>query len=66
MVDDILSHGKCNLIVTVVFIRVIKLNISLVFISQPCFVLSKNVKLSSTQRFTTKIANKRQLAFNSI
>ena len=42
------------------FIRCRKLNISLVFITQSCFSVPKDVRLNSTH-FITKINNKREL-----
>ena len=58
---------KLNPIVTGLFIRGRKLNISLVFITQSYFAVSKNIRLSSTNYFVMKIPNKRELpriAFN--
>ena len=42
------TNKKLNPIVTELFIRRRKLNISLVFITQPYFVVPKNIKLNST------------------
>ena len=58
---------KLNPIVTGLFIRGRKLNISLVFITQSYFAVSKNIRLSSRNYFVMKIPNKRELpriAFN--
>ena len=44
----ILSNKKLNIIVTELFIRDRKLNISLVFIPQSCFAVLKNIRLNST------------------
>ena len=61
------SNKKLNPIVTEIFIRGRKLNISLVFITEFYFPVSKNVRLNSTHYFIMKILNKRelqQIAFN--
>ena len=67
MIVDILSNKKINQIVTELFIKGRKLNISLVFITCTCFVLPKNVGLNSTHHFIMKILKKwelQQTAFN--
>ena len=54
-------------IVTELFIRGKKLNISLVFITQSYFTVPKNIRLNSTHYFVIEILNKRelqQIAFN--
>ena len=43
------------------FIRGRKLNISIVFITQSYFKIPKNVRLTTTHFFITKIPNKREL-----
>ena len=43
------------------FIRGRKLNISVVFITQSCFKVPKDVRLNSTHFFIMKISNKREL-----
>ena len=55
------NNKKLNSIVTELFIRGRKLNISLVFITQSCFKVPKDVRQSSTQFFIMKILNKREL-----
>ena len=50
-----------NPIVTELFIRGKKLNISIVFITQSYFKVSKDVRLNSTHFFIMKIPNKREL-----
>ena len=58
---------KNNPIVTELFIRERKLNISLVFITQSYFDVAKSIRLNSTHYFVMKIPNKRELlqtAFN--
>ena len=56
---DMLSNKKLNPIVIELFIRGIKLNISLVFIRQSYFVVPKNIRLNSTHNFVMKVLNKR-------
>ena len=48
MIVDMKSNEKLSPIVTDLFFRGIKLNISLVFISQPYFKMSKTIKLNGT------------------
>ena len=67
MIADMLSYKKLNPMVTEVFCRRIKLNISIVFITQSYFVAPKIIGLNSTHYFIMKIPNKRecqQIAFN--
>ena len=67
MIADMLSNKKLDPIVTELFIRGRKLNISLVFITQSYFTVPKNIRLNSTYYFIMKIPNKRELqqtAFN--
>ena len=67
MIADMLSNKKLNPIVTELFIRGGKLNISLVFITQSYFAVLKNVRLDSIHCFVMKIPNERklqQIAFN--
>ena len=61
MIADMISNKKSNSIVTELFIRGTKLNISLVFITQSYFKVPKDVKLNSTYFFIMKILNKREL-----
>ena len=66
MIADMLSNKKLNPIVTELFIRERKLNISLVFITQFFFAVPKNIRLNSTHCFVMKISNQkklRQIAF---
>ena len=56
-----LSNKKLNPIVTQLFIRGRKLNISLIFITQSYFTVPKNIRLNSTHYFIMKIPNKREL-----
>ena len=48
IIADMSTNKKLNPIVTELFIRRRKLDISLVFITQPYFVVPKNIKLNST------------------
>ena len=67
MITDLLSNKKLNSVVTELFIRGIKLNISLVFITQSYFAVPKNIRLNSTHYFILENSNKRefqQTAFN--
>ena len=67
MIAHMLSNKKLNPIVTELFIRRIKLNISLVFFTQSYDAVPKNIKLNSAYYFVMKIPNKRefkQIAFN--
>ena len=50
-----------NPVVTELFIRGTKLNISIAFITQSYFKVSKEVRLNSTHFFIMKIPNKREL-----
>ena len=59
MIAEMLSNKKLNQIVTELFIRGRKLNISLVFITQTYFALPKNIRLNSTHYFIMEIPNKR-------
>ena len=48
MIADMLNNKKLNPMVTELFIRCRKLNISLVFITQSYFAVPKNIRLNST------------------
>ena len=61
MIADMINNKKLNPIVTELFIRGRKLNISIVFITQPYFKVPKDVRLNSTHFFIMKIPNKREL-----
>ena len=58
MIADMLKNKKLTLMVTELFIRGKKLNISLVFITQSYFSVPKNISLNSTHNFVMKIPNK--------
>ena len=61
MIGDMINNKKLNSIVTKLFIRGRKLNISLVFIAQSYFKVPKDVRLNSIHIFVMKIPNKREL-----
>ena len=61
MIADMINNKMLNSIVTELFIRGRKLNISLVFITQSYFKVLKDVTLNTTHFFITKIPNKREL-----
>ena len=51
MIADMINNNKVNPIVTDMFIRGRKLNISIVFITQSYFKVSKDARLNSTHFF---------------
>ena len=61
MIADMIHNKKLNSIVTELFIRGRKLNISLVFITQSYFKVPKDVRLNTTHFFIAKIPNRREL-----
>ena len=61
MIADMINNKKLNSVVTELFIRGRKLNITLVFITQPYFKVQKDIRLNSTHFFIMKILNKREL-----
>ena len=61
MIADMINDKKLNSIATELFIRGRKLNISLVFITQSYFKVSKDVRLNTTHFFIPKIPNKGEL-----
>ena len=58
MIADMLSNKKIHSIVTELFLRGNKLNISLVFVTQSYFAVPKNIRMNSTYRFFVRITNK--------
>ena len=56
-----ISNKSINLIVTELFIRLIKLDVSVVFTAQSHFSVPKNIRLNSTHYFVMTIPNKREL-----
>ena len=61
MIADMINNKKLNSIVTELFIRGRKLNISLVFITQSYFKVPKDVRLNTSHFFISKSPNKREL-----
>ena len=61
MIANMINNKKLNPIVTEMFIRNRKRNISIVFITQSYFKVPKHVRLNSTHVFIMKIPNKREL-----
>ena len=56
-----INDKKLNPVVTELFIRSRKLNISIVFITQSYFKVPKEVRLNTTYFFNMRIPNKREL-----
>ena len=61
MIADMIDNKKLNSIVTELFIRGRKLNISLFFITQSYFKVPKDVRQNATHFFIMKVPNKREL-----
>ena len=59
MIVDMINNKKLNPVVTELFLRGRKLNISTVFITQSYFKVPKDIRLNSTHFFKIKIPNKR-------
>ena len=59
MIADIIKNKKLNSIVTELFIRGRKINISLVFNTQSYFKVPEDVRPNTTHFFISKIPNKR-------
>ena len=60
-IADMLSNKKLNPIVTELFIKGRKLDVSLVFITQSYFAVPKDIRLNLRHDFVMKIPNKREL-----
>ena len=56
---DMKSNKKLSTIITELLLRGKKLNISLAFISQSHFKITKTIRLNATHYFIMKIYNKR-------
>ena len=54
MIADMISNKKLNTVVSELFIRGRKLNISIVFITQSYFKVPKDIRLNSTHFFIMK------------
>ena len=68
MIVDMINNKKLNSIVTELFIRGRKLNISLAFIKQSYFKFPEDVGLNTTHFFIAKIPDERglkQIAVNN-
>ena len=61
MIADMINNKELNSIVTELSVRGRKLNISIVFIMQSYFKVTKDVRLISAHFFIMKIPNKREL-----
>ena len=61
MIGDMIHNKTLNSIVTELFIRGIKLNISFVFTTQSYFKVPKYVRLNTSYFFIAKFPNKREL-----
>ena len=61
MIADMEANKKLSPIVTELFLRRRKLNISLDFISQSYFEMPKDIRLNATRCFIMKTNNKREL-----
>ena len=61
MTADIIASKRYPAIIKQLFIRCIKLNISLVFITQSYFSVPKDVRLNSTHYLIMKINNRKEL-----
>ena len=61
MIADMIHNKKLDSIVTELFMRGRKLNISLVFIMQSYFKVPKDVRLNTTHFFIAKIRNRREI-----
>ena len=66
MIDHIMDNNKFKAIISRLFIRCRKLNISLIFITQYSFRVPKDVRLNSTHYLIMKINNRRELQNISI
>ena len=61
MIADIMANKEFKAIIKEFFIRCSKSNILLVLITQPYFLVPKEVRLNSTHYLIMKISNKREL-----
>ena len=61
IIADIINNKKLNSVLTGLFIRGRKLNISVIFVTRSYFKVPKDVRLSSAYFFIMKIPNKREL-----
>ena len=61
MISHVMSDKKAQQVLTDLFIRCRKLNISLCFLTQPYFSVPKDVRLNCTHYILFKLNNKREL-----
>ena len=61
MIADTIHNKKLNFIITELFIRGRKLKNSVVFITQSCFKVPKDVRLNTSHFFIAKIQNKKEI-----
>ena len=61
MIADIMTNKRCQTITKELFIRCRKQNISLVFITQSYFTVTKDVRLNSTHYLIMKINDRKEL-----
>ena len=61
MIADVINDKKVNTVVTELFIRNKKLNISIFLVTKTYFKVPKEVRLNTRHFFITKIPNKREL-----
>ena len=61
MIADMVHNKELDSIITELFIRGRKLDISLVFVTQSYFKVPKDVRLNTSHFFIAKIPNKREL-----
>ena len=61
MIADMINNEKINTLLTELFIRSRKLEISIVFTTQSYFKVPKDVRLNPTHFVIMKIPNKREL-----
>ena len=61
MIADIINNNKLDSVVSILFTRGRKINISIVFIRQSYFKVQRVVRLNTTHFFTMKIPNKREV-----
>ena len=66
MIADMINNKKLNPVLTELFIRRRKLNISIIFIIELYFKVPKYVRLNSTHFLIMKIPNKRELHLNAL
>ena len=61
MIADTMKYKKFQAIIKELFVRCIKLNISVVLITQSYFAVPKDVRLNSTHYLIMKINNRKEL-----